>query len=118
MGGRLAAHEFLGGPMVYLANLRIGYFRGFLDPQEITFAVPNKTNGSGLTILVGPNNVGKSTVIEALRTVIAPPQFMDRRERHVDQAVRISMVDTTPRTKSITNPGLGAVISSEGQAFP
>jgi predicted ATP-dependent endonuclease of OLD family len=68
--------------------------------------------------LVGPNNVGKSTVIEALRTVIAPPQFMDRRERHVDQAVRISMVDTTPRTKSITNPGLGAVISSEGQAFP
>jgi len=104
--------------MPHLEGLRIEHFRGFLEPQEFSFATPNEVPGSGLTILVGPNNVGKSTVVEALRTVVTPPQFIDRRERHVDKAVRISIKDSTHNKKEITNPGLGATITTQGNAFP
>lgn len=45
--------------------------RGFASTQTVRFAVPSGTVGSGLTILIGPNNGGKSTVIEALRALNA-----------------------------------------------
>src|SRR5262249_48825157 len=47
-------------------SLAIHGLRGFAYEQTIEFAVPNGEPGSGLTILVGPNNGGKTTVIEAL----------------------------------------------------
>lgn len=34
--------------------------------QKIKFAVPNGVFGSGLTIITGPNNSGKSTIVESL----------------------------------------------------
>ena len=41
--------------------------RGFSEETEIEFAIPDKENaGSGLTVLVDPNNSGKSTLIEAI----------------------------------------------------
>ena len=79
-------------PEVYLKELSIENFRGFIDPQKIVFAAPNGRNGSGLTIFVGPNNVGKSTVVEALRIVVAPREMMDRKERHHERAVKISIL--------------------------
>lgn len=41
--------------------------RGFVDTAEIEFAKPTGMPGSGLTFLVGGNNTGKTTVIEALQ---------------------------------------------------
>lgn len=50
-----------------IKRLTIEGLRGFSDETNINFAIPdNVTPGSGLTILVGPNNSGKSTVIEAI----------------------------------------------------
>jgi DNA repair exonuclease SbcCD ATPase subunit len=49
-----------------IRSLTINGLRGFASPQKISFAEPNNTVGSGLTMLVGPNNEGKSTVIEAI----------------------------------------------------
>ncbi|MEG0826526.1 MAG: AAA family ATPase, partial [Bacilli bacterium] len=47
--------------------ISISGLRGFSTKTLIKFAVPdNETLGSGLTVLVGPNNSGKSTVIEAV----------------------------------------------------
>ncbi|MBY6061969.1 ATP-dependent endonuclease [Microbacterium esteraromaticum] len=40
-------------------------FRGFREQQEVHLAQPNGRPGSGLTIVVGANNVGKSTIWEA-----------------------------------------------------
>jgi predicted ATPase len=105
-------------PGIYLKELSIENFRGFIDPQTIEFAVPSGRSGSGLTIFVGPNNVGKSTVIEALRVVVSPREMMDRKERHFERPVRISIKDSHDQTKSITNPGLGATIKSIGNAYP
>lgn len=49
--------------------LSIHGLRGFATKQTLEFAVPNGKPGSGLTLLVGSNNAGKSTAIEALRAV-------------------------------------------------
>jgi len=52
----------------FLKTLSIAGYRGFDEPREIHLAVPkDQHEGSGLTIITGANNSGKSTVIEALR---------------------------------------------------
>ena len=50
-----------------VTKLTIKGFRGFSEEQSLRFAQPRDETGSGITILVGPNNGGKSTVIEALQ---------------------------------------------------
>ena len=50
-----------------ITSLDIKGFRGFAQEQTLQFAQPTGDPGSGLTILVGPNNGGKSTIIESLR---------------------------------------------------
>lgn len=52
-----------------IKQLKIKGFRGFQTSQTLSFALPNGQIGSGLTVLVGPNNSGKSTIIEALSAV-------------------------------------------------
>jgi predicted ATPase len=52
-----------------LTSLEITGLRGFASKQTLTFSLPNGTPGSGLTVIVGANNAGKSTAIEALRAV-------------------------------------------------
>ena len=55
------------GEKMPINNITIKGLRGFTNETKIHFAVPDKENiGSGLTVLVGPNNSGKSTLIEAI----------------------------------------------------
>lgn len=52
-------------------SLEIKGLRGFADAQTIEFAIPaNSKPGSGLTVIVGPNNAGKTTVVEALQYLL------------------------------------------------
>ncbi|MFJ7813809.1 ATP-dependent nuclease [Pseudomonas asiatica] len=44
----------------------LGY-RGFKNRGTVTFSVPNGKEGSGLTIITGANNAGKSSILECLR---------------------------------------------------
>ncbi len=48
---------------MYLSKLKISGFRKLLD-CELEFR-------QGLNILVGPNNIGKTTIIDALRALLA-----------------------------------------------
>ncbi|WP_182266349.1 ATP-dependent nuclease [Stenotrophomonas maltophilia] len=50
-----------------ITAIRIHGYRGFSTPGELLLAVPNGSPGSGLTLITGPNNSGKSTILEALR---------------------------------------------------
>ncbi len=44
-------------------------FRGFANGQRLELAVPNGRRGSGLTVLVGPNGGGKSTLVECFELI-------------------------------------------------
>lgn len=50
-----------------IKRLKIKGLRGFSKSETIDFAIPDgEHNGSGMTVFVGPNNGGKSTIIEAI----------------------------------------------------
>lgn len=59
--------------------------RGFSDNQTLNFGQPNGDLGSGLTIIVGPNNSGKSTIYEAFRAISQnqPPSFTEGRRNKI-----------------------------------
>ena len=66
-----------------IVSLDILGYRGFATRQRIDFAVPDgDREGSGLTVVVGPNNAGKSSIYEALR------MFVGRGERRFSEARR------------------------------
>ncbi len=50
-----------------LEKIKIIGFRGFSSLQTIEFSIPNGEPGSGLTIITGANNSGKSSIIECLK---------------------------------------------------
>lgn len=50
-----------------IKKLSIEGFRGFITAQDIEFAIPNGKDGSGITFIVGENNSGKTSIIEAIR---------------------------------------------------
>lgn len=51
--------------------------RGFGENQTLHFGQANGKKGSGLSVIVGPNNSGKSKIYEAFRAISsnAPPSF-------------------------------------------
>jgi predicted ATP-dependent endonuclease of OLD family len=50
-----------------LEKLEIHGYRGFREPGSLSFATPNGKLGSGITVLTGANNSGKSSILECLR---------------------------------------------------
>ena len=52
-----------------ISSIKIKGFRGFAEEQELKLSKPNGERGSGLTVIVGPNNGGKSTIIESFKLI-------------------------------------------------
>ncbi len=50
-----------------LKRIAINGLRGFGEERAINFSIPNDKEGSGLNIIVGPNNAGKTTIVEAIK---------------------------------------------------
>lgn len=52
---------------MFIKRIRLTNFKGFLGEREwLAFNTPNNSAGSGLNVLVGENNIGKSTLFEAV----------------------------------------------------
>lgn len=102
--------------MSTLTNISIENDRGFYGRRDIALATPTGARGSGLTILVGPNNSGKSTVVAALRLVTGEPKQIDLEHRHQDARLAITITNSEGIEKTITNPDLGATTVIQGQA--
>lgn len=82
-------------------SLHIHGLRGFAQEQSLQLAVPTGEPGSGLTVLVGANNAGKSTAIEAIRALGQPqsPSFTQgRRNLAAGDTVDIRLVDEAGKT--------------------
>ena len=75
----------------HFTTLSVSGFRGFARERTLRFAEPNGSPGSGLTILVGANNSGKSTFLEALHSIARGRDQVDlnfpqpRRHRDTDK---------------------------------
>lgn len=103
-----------------LKTLEITGLRGFASQQTLTFALPDGNVGSGLTAIVGANNTGKSTTIEALRAIVQrePPSFTQgRRNQAAGDQVIIRAVDSQDKStilKSIRPGSSETVFLNEG----
>lgn len=77
-----------------VASIAVSGLRGFREGAVLRLAMPNGQQGGGLTIAVGANNTGKSTVWESFdavaRKLKSDVSFSEgRRNRHSTDGVRI-----------------------------
>lgn len=99
--------------MSYYKELKILGFRGFSQECKIEFAIPNeKEEGSGLTILVGENNSGKTSILETLR-------MLDIAKKNSDTIVisegrRNSKNSDSVKIVLITEEGKEIILSTDG----
>ncbi|HOO54586.1 MAG TPA: AAA family ATPase [Methanothrix sp.] len=96
----------------YIKNIELIGFRGFGKSQKIELGIPNGTFGSGLTIIVGPNNSGKSTIIEAFSAISRENAYAfseGKRNKNAGDAISIKVTDTSNEIKELcTIDGGGA----------
>jgi energy-coupling factor transporter ATP-binding protein EcfA2 len=98
----------LGELRMLLKKLQIENYKGFGSRQQIEFAKPGKI-GSGFTILVGPNNGGKSTILKAIRHLVSGDDVFvagqdDRRAR----PIKLELTGTDEAQFQIIVEGRGA----------
>lgn len=106
-----------------VSSLTVGGYRGLSTAQRLDFAIPNGEAGSGVTVLVGTNNAGKSSIVEALRALAAntPSHSFSEGKRNKAFGDSIEVVleffdGTTRRVRSIRSGGSQAV--REGNLDP
>ncbi|MBQ3027577.1 MAG: AAA family ATPase, partial [Lachnospiraceae bacterium] len=89
-----------------IKEISIHGLRGFGVERTIHFAIPNGVSGSGLTILVGANNTGKTTISEALRSFNLhkdnPPSFSERKRNMKSDNGRIHLRLSTDDGETFT----------------
>lgn len=92
-------------------SFHIHGLRGFAVEQSLRLAIPNGAPGSGLTVIVGSNNAGKSTAIEAFRALgqrQSPSFTQGRRNIAAGDAVRIKLIDSEGRTARLSSVRSGS----------
>lgn len=94
--GKEGQMDGVGSVSVYAERMTVRGLRGFREDATLRLAKPNGRFGSGLTIVVGENNAGKSTIWEAFdalaRKMRSDVSFSEgRRNRLSPGGVRIQL---------------------------
>lgn len=87
-----------------IRDISINGFRGFGTEGTMKLGVPNGELGSGLTIIVGPNNGGKSTIIEAFHILSKrdPPSLAEsKRNKLANEFVSIQVTNIIVKNLTI-----------------
>lgn len=90
--------------VVYIKDIKIKGYRGFADTKSIELGIPNGKKGSGLTILLGPNNGGKSTIIEAFDIIsksTATSFSKEKRNKNAGNKIIICFKNTKDEVKEL-----------------
>lgn len=91
-----------------ISSLKILGYRGFADEQTLRISKPTGQPGSGLTVIVGANNTGKSAVIEALN-------FLRMQSRVVPLSEGQRNAKTNGKTRILYNTKAGDLtLSADG----
>jgi len=103
-----------------IKELNILGLRSFGTKQTIKFAIPDKENkGSGLTIITGSNNSGKTTIIEAIRSFNnnEAPSFSEGKRNILTKGkINISLIDEENKVGKITSvEGGGSSTEKNGE---
>lgn len=95
-----------------IKTLSIKGFRGYSKQARIDFGIPNGKPGSGLNIIVGPNNSGKSTIVESINAFNANCSFSEgKRNQNANSQVILECVDENNILYSIkTKPNGGSEV--------
>lgn len=93
-------------------SLSVVGYRGFASQARLHLAVPNGTTGSGLTLVVGANNSGKSTVWESFDAVARKNRndisfAEERRNARSDTGVRLELAREDGTTYIVESRGAG-----------
>lgn len=99
-----------------LTQLKILGYRGFRSQAILDLAVPTDQTGSGLTILTGPNNGGKSSILECLRarTGHENPSFTSgTRNKDVELVEVVYVVDGKEQTLRSISKGSSETLRQE-----
>lgn len=99
--------------MPSLSKIEISNYRAFYESQTVPIAVNNGRPGGGLTVIVGANNSGKSTILDAL-LLLKQGAKVPREERHGTDTVIIKLEDTDGGVRTISNTDGGSQLSKTG----
>lgn len=102
-------------------ELKIKGLRGFGTEQTLNLAVPvDDKEGSGLTIIVGANNSGKSTIWEAFRALSGQQDVSfteGQRNKNANHQIKVSISDTNDALSTLqTVPSGGSETTKTGNA--
>ena len=104
-----------------IKELSISGFRGFGQTQTVKFSIPDQEHiGSGLTIITGANNAGKTTIIESIRAFNGSdsPSFSEGRRNHLtDGKITLTLTDEESKTYSITSVAGGSSSTQKSEKF-
>jgi AAA15 family ATPase/GTPase len=90
-----------------LKSVTIEGFKGFQISKTINFELPNGSLASGLNIIVGSNNSGKTTIFDALKKFQPNPVFNDD-EIQLNKDPKITITDENNQSYTLEAlPGSG-----------
>jgi predicted ATP-dependent endonuclease of OLD family len=105
--------------MAFLKTFSIKNFRGFRDNTQILqFGVPVEgKSGSGLTYIVGGNNSGKTSIIEAL--VIRSEHKIRSSEKHADgpEFILTDVDGTVKRKANLIRPDSNTIMENPALSY-
>lgn len=108
--------------MKHVKQITINGYRGFRKEDTVQLAIPDGAPGSGLTVLTGANNAGKSSVIELVRALASrtQPEFVEsqRNRKNAKVHVRYAFEDDTEVELVSTAGGSASTTWSAGSNSP